>query len=84
MPSTRGGQSTGSVAFLQVIPVQIKIKSFPKVPENLSNSFHKNVLNSKLRTTLIFAVLKFRQLSDDEQEVDDGKVRQALCGDVDL
>lgn len=36
------------------------------------------------KLTLIFGVLKFRQLSNNEQEVDDGEVRQALCGDVDL
>lgn len=31
---------------------------------------------------LIFAVLKFGQLSNNEQEVDDWEVRQTLCGDV--
>lgn len=31
---------------------------------------------------LIFAVLKFGQLSNNEQEADDGEVRQTLCGDV--
>lgn len=36
------------------------------------------------KLALVFAVLKFRQLSNNEQEVDDGEVRQALCGDVDL
>lgn len=36
------------------------------------------------KLTLVFGILKFRQLSNNEQEVDDGEVRQALCGDVDL
>lgn len=36
------------------------------------------------KLTLVFSVLKFRQLSNNEQEVNDGEVRQALCGDVDL
>lgn len=31
---------------------------------------------------LIFAVLKFGQLSNNEQEVDDGEVRQTFGGDV--
>lgn len=34
--------------------------------------------------TLVFAVLKFRQLCNDKQEVDDGEVGQALCSDIDL
>lgn len=36
----------------------------------------------RTKLALIFAVLKFGQLSNNEQEVDDGEVRQTLCGDV--
>lgn len=37
-----------------------------------------------LSLALVFAVLKFRQLSNNKQEVDDREVRKAFCGDVDL
>jgi len=36
------------------------------------------------RLALVFVVLKPRQLSDNEEEVDEGEVREALGGDVDL
>lgn len=36
------------------------------------------------KITLVFVVLKFRQLSNNKEEVDDGEVREALCSDVDL
>lgn len=46
--------------------------------------YNKGKRLKKKKLALVFAVLKFRQLSNNKQEVDDGKVREALCGDVDL